>query len=148
DTGASMLAMERGEVDGTSTGYGGLIAAKGDWIRDKTINLLVQYGTARHRDMPDVPSWTDLGRTADDKTLLTLFGVNADIRKSIVAPPGLPPDRIAALRKGFADMLRDPAFLAEVKATNMDFDPADGETLQRIVVDAISVPEALRERAR
>jgi tripartite-type tricarboxylate transporter receptor subunit TctC len=147
-TGGTMLAMERGEIDGTSTGYGGLIANRGDWIRDKKINLIVQYGTVRHPAMADVPSWIDIAKSDDDKKLLGLFGINADIGKSIVAPPGIAPERVQVLRKAFADMLKDPAFLAEVKATNMDFDPVAGGALQKMVLDAISVPQSLRERAR
>jgi tripartite-type tricarboxylate transporter receptor subunit TctC len=148
DTGASALAVERGEVDGTSTGWGGLASTKAEWIKSKKINLVVQYGTTRHPDLPDVPSWTDIAKTPDDARLLKLFGTNADIGKSIIAPPGIAPECVAALRQAFAAMLEDPAFLAEVKAANMDFDPASGEALQKIVLDAVSVPDALRERAR
>ena len=147
-TGSTMLAMERGEIDGTSTGYGGLIAARGEWIRDRKINLVVQYGTARHPAMLDVPSWIDIAKTADDKKLLKMFGINADIGKSIVAPPAIAPERLAVLRTAFADMIKDPLFLAEVKSTNMDFDPVSGDVLQKMVVDAINVPEELRARAR
>ena len=147
-TGATMLATERGELDGMSTGWGGLNAARPNWLRDKTINLIVQMGTLRHPDMPDVPSWIDVAKTEDDKKLLWLFGANADIGKSIVAPPGLPPARIAMLRSAFAAMLTDPAFVADVKKASMDFDHAPGEKLQRIVTDTIELPAALRDRAR
>ena len=57
--------------------------------RTRLINLIVQMGTLRHPDMPDVPSWIDVAKTEDDKKLLWLFGANADIGKSIVAPPGM-----------------------------------------------------------
>ena len=147
-TGATMLATERGELDGMSTGWGGLNAARPNWLKDRMINLIVQMGTVRHPDMPDVPSWVDIAKTDDDKKLLWLFGANADIGKSIVAPPGMPPARIAMLRAAFAAMLKDPAFVAEVKKANMDFDHAPGERLQQIVAETIAVPEALRERAR
>jgi tripartite-type tricarboxylate transporter receptor subunit TctC len=147
-TGATMLATERGELDGMSTGWGGLSAARPNWLRDKSVNLLVQMGTVRHPDMPDVPSWIDVAKTDDDKKLLWLFGANADIGKSIVAPPGMPPARIAMLRAAFSAMLADPAFVAEVRKANMDFDHAPGEKLQQIVAETIALPEALRERAR
>lgn len=147
DTGSTMLAMERGEIDGTSTGWGGLRSAKGDWVREK-INLLVQMGTVRHADLPDVPSWVDLAKTADDKKLLWMFGINAEIGKSILAPPGMAPERIEMLRSAFAAMVKDSKFLADVESAHMDFAPMPGEELQKLVVEAISVPEALRERAR
>jgi tripartite-type tricarboxylate transporter receptor subunit TctC len=145
-TGDTMLATERGELDGMSTGWGGLNAARPNWRKDRMINLLVQMGTVRH--LPDVPSWVDIATTDDDKKLLWLFGANADIGKSIVAPPGMPPARVAMLRTAFAAMLHDPAFVAEVRKANMDFDHAPGERLQRIVAETIALPEALRERAR
>ncbi len=148
NTGAAMLAMEQGEVEGTSTGWGGLAGARPNWIRDKTINMIVQFGTVRHPDLPEVPSWIDIAKTPGDKQLLQVFGANADIGKSIVAPPMMPPERVATLRAAFAAMLKDPAFVADVKNAKMDFDHATGEQLQKIVIDTIQVPEALRERAR
>jgi tripartite-type tricarboxylate transporter receptor subunit TctC len=143
-----MLAMERGEVDGTSTGWGGLAGTKPKWIKERTINMIVQFGTKRHPDLPDVPSWVDIAKTPQDKELLRVFGANADIGKSIVAPPAMPAERVALLRSAFAAMLNDPAFLRDVKNAKMDFDHASGEELQKIVIDTIQVPEDLRARAR
>ncbi len=147
DTGVTMLAMERGELDGTSTGWGGLKSSRGDWVREK-INMIVQMGTVRHPDLPDVPSWVDVARTPDDKKLLGMFGINADVGKSILAPPGMAPERVGLLRSAFAAMLKDREFLANVESAHMDFAPMEGEELQKIVVDAVTVPDALRERAR
>ena len=148
DTNATMLATERREVDGASTGWGGLTATRPTWLRDKMINMIVQMGTVRHPDLQDVPSWVEIAKADEDKKLLWLFGANADIGKSIVAPPGMAPDRVAMLRAAFSAMLKDPAFLADVKQAHMDFDHAPGKRLQQIVVDTIQVPESLRERAR
>jgi tripartite-type tricarboxylate transporter receptor subunit TctC len=148
NTGAAMLAMERGELDGTSTGWGGLAGARPAWIRDRKINMIVQFGTVRHPDLSMVPSWVEIARTPEDKKLLSLFGANADIGKSIVAPPAMPPERVTLLRAAFTKMLKDPAFVTDVRNAKMDFDHASGERLQRIVAETIEVPEALRERAR
>ena len=147
DTGVTMLAMERGELDGTSTGWGGLKSSRGDWVREK-INMLVQMGTIRHPDLSDVPSWVDVAKTPDDQKLLWMFGINAEVGKSIVAPPGMPSERVDMLRSAFARMLKDPEFLANVETAHMDFAPMPGAELQKIVVEAVSVPEAVRERAR
>jgi tripartite-type tricarboxylate transporter receptor subunit TctC len=147
DTNVTMLAMERGELDGTSTGWGGLKSSRGDWVREK-INMIVQMGTVRHPDLPDVPSWVDVAKTPDDRKLLWMFGINADIGKSVLAPPGMAPERVAVLRSAFAAMLKDRDFLANVESAHMDYAPMVGEELQKIVVEAVSVPDALRERAR
>ena len=143
-----MLATERGELDGASTGWGGLTATRPTWLKERMINMVVQMGTARHPDLQDVPSWVEIAKTDEDKKLLWLFGANADIGKSIVAPPAMTPERVAMLRAAFSAMLKDPAFLADVKQAHMDFDHAPGERLQKIVADTIQVPESLRERAR
>jgi tripartite-type tricarboxylate transporter receptor subunit TctC len=147
-TGASYIAAERGEVDGVTTGWGGFRSARPNWISDKKINLIVQMGTVRHPDLPDVPSWIDVAKTEQDKKLLWLFGANAEIGKSLNAPPGLPPERAAMLRKAFAAMLKDPAFLAEIKKLKMDLDHAPSGRVQQILADTAAVPAELRERAR
>jgi len=147
-TGASLLAAERGEVDGITTGWGGFQAARPNWVKDKMINLIVQMGTVRHPDLADVPTWIEVAKTPEDKKLLGLYGANADIGKSIVAPPGMEPARLAILRKAFAAMLKDPAFLAEVKKAKMDFDHAPAERVQQVIAEVSQVPEALRDRAR
>src|SRR5262249_17962568 len=112
------------------------------------INMLVQMGTIRHPDLPDVPSWVDVAKNDDDKKLLWMFGINAEIGKSILAPRGLAPERIGLLRTAFARMLKDPEFLANVETAHMDYAPMTGEELQKAVVEAVTVPQALRERAR
>ena len=97
-----------------------------------------------------MPSWIEIAKTDDDKKLLWLFGANADIGKSIVAPPGYAAgaDRDAA-RVRFRRCSQDPAFLADVKKAHMDFDHAPGERLQQIVdrYDS-SCRWSLRDRAR
>jgi tripartite-type tricarboxylate transporter receptor subunit TctC len=130
DTGVTMLAMERGELDGTSTGWGGLKSSRGDWVREK-INMLVQMGTVRHPDLPDVPSWVDVAKTPDDKKLLWMFGINAEIGKSILAPPGTAPERIDMLRSAFARMLRDPEFLTNVETAHLCADAWRGTSKDR-----------------
>jgi tripartite-type tricarboxylate transporter receptor subunit TctC len=147
-TGASYIAAERGEVDGVTTGWGGFKSARPNWIAGKMINLVVQMGTVRHPDLPDVPSWLDVAKTEEEKKLLYLFGANAEIGKTLNAPPGLPPERLAALRTAYAAMLKDPAFLADIKKLKMDLDHAPAERVQQIFADAAAVPDALRERAR
>src|SRR5262245_50932664 len=110
--------------------------------------MLVQMGTVGHPDLPDVPSWVDIAKTPDDKKLLWMFGINADMGKSILAPPGMAQDRVDMVRSAFARMLKDPEFLPNVEKAHMAFAPLTAEGLQKIVVEAVSLPEALRERAR
>jgi tripartite-type tricarboxylate transporter receptor subunit TctC len=148
DTASAMLAMERGEIEGTSTGWGGLRSSKQNWLRDKALNFLVQYGNERHPDLPDVPTAAELGKTAQDRQLLELFGSSATVGKAVLAPPGMPEERLAVLRSAFDAMVADPEFRADIERSKMEYDPMSGARLQSIVHATLDVPDALRERAQ
>ena len=128
-TGATMLATERGELDGMSTGWGGSQCRAAELAQGPMINMIVQMGTVRHPDMPDVPSWIDIAKTEDDKKLLWLFGANADIGKSLVAPPGLPPARVAMLRTAFCGDAERPGFPRRGQEGQYGFRPCAGRTV-------------------
>jgi tripartite-type tricarboxylate transporter receptor subunit TctC len=145
---AAMLAMERGEVEGASTGWGTMKITKQDWLRDKKVNIIVQYGPERHPELPDVPTAIELGKTLEDKQVLGLYANDASIGKSILAPPKVPTDRVKLLRAAFDAMVKDEEFLADVKQANAEFDPLSGEKLQAIVEQAAQTPASVRERAR
>jgi tripartite-type tricarboxylate transporter receptor subunit TctC len=143
-----MLAMERGETDGAMTTWDTLKVSKNDWLNDKKVNILVQYAPERHRELPAVPTMVELAKTPEDRQILELFSAAASIGRSFIGPPGIPGDRIAALREGFQKMLKDPEFLAEIEKLRLDFDPMSGEKLHQLV-DSIRVDSpAVRERAR
>lgn len=148
DSTAAMLAMEKGEVEGASTGWGTMKISKHDWVRDKKVNIIVQYGPERHPDLPDVPTFVELGRTPEDKQILGLYANDAVIGKSILAPPDIPADRLKALRAAFDAMVKDSAFLDEVKKSNAEFDPMSGEKLQKVVEAVADIPAAAVQRAR
>ncbi len=145
---ASMLAMERGEVDSTFTSWNSIKTTKQDWLRDKTINLIVQLAPYRHADLPNVPDMVSLGETPEQKQILALYGSVATIGRSIFTTPGVPPERLKSLREAFMLMTRDPALLAEIEQTKLELDPMPGEELQRIVANASFLPPDLREQAR
>jgi tripartite-type tricarboxylate transporter receptor subunit TctC len=145
---AAMLAMEKGEVEGASTGWGTMKITKQEWLRDKKVNIIVQYGPERHPDLPDVPTAVELGKTDEDRQVLGLYANDASIGKSILAPPKVPADRTTVLRAAFDAMVKDPEFLDEVKQANAEFDPLSGEKLQAVVEKAAQTPESVRARAR
>lgn len=143
-----MLAMERGETDGAMTSLNTLRTSKAEWLKDKKVNVLIQYVPERLKDLPDVPALVELGKTPEDKQILGLFASTATVGKALVAPPDVPKETLGILRKAFAAMIKDPEFLAEVQKTNTEFDPASGEELQKMVEAVANMPEALRKRAR
>lgn len=143
-----MLAMERGEVDGAMTSWNTLSTSKQEWVRDRKVNVIVQYVSQRLKEMPNTPALAELGRTADDRQILELFASSATIGKAILAPPDVPADHVRMLRQAFAAMLTDPTFLADVEKNKTEYDPASGEELQRMVEAASGISAAARDLAR
>ena len=90
---AGMLAMERGETDASSTSWGTLRSSKGDWLRDKRVNLLLFYMGERIAEAPDVPAAGEMGLTDEGRQILKLYASGADIGRSFIAPPGLSAER-------------------------------------------------------
>ncbi len=134
-----LLAMERGETDGALTSWNTLNTARHEWIVDKKINVLVQYGLERTPEMPDVPTMVELGRTPDDKAMFAFYVSGGEVGRAFMVPPGVPADRVAVLRKAFDEMVQDPELLAEIEKGKLDFHPASGEKLQKIVADTAGV---------
>lgn len=143
-----MLAMERGETQGAFTSWNTIKTTRQEWLKNKTINIIVQFAETRHPDLADVPAMVELGTTDEDKRILALYASGATVGRSVIAPPGVPAERVAALRAGFEAMLRDDQFLAEIKRTGAEFDPMSGSALQKLVAGFDNLPPALLERAR
>ena len=130
-----MLAMEKGEVDGGLPSWNNVVRLKPEWIRDKRIHPLVQWVGQRTPELPDVPTAVELGRTPADRDVLAFYASGEELGRSLVAPPGLPADRIALLRRAFDRMLADDDFLAEIQRLRQEFAPLPGEALQRLVTE-------------
>jgi tripartite-type tricarboxylate transporter receptor subunit TctC len=142
-----LLAMERGEVEGAYSLLSDFRARKGEWLRDKTVNVLFFIGGERVPDYPDVPLVHETAKTEDDRQILKLLSAG-DIGRAVFTTPAVPADRVAALRKGFDSMLRDPAFKADAEKAKLDLEPMSGERLQTIVEEMVKFPPHLVERAR
>ena len=143
------LAMERGEVDGRGANpYAGYLASKPSYLADKLITPIVQIGLAKEPGLPDTPLLIDQQVASADKPLLALFTRSAAIGRPIAVAPGVPTERVAALRRAFDATLRDPAFLAEAARENIDIRPTDGETLSGLVRAVIDAPADTRARMR
>ncbi len=136
---AGMLAMERGEVDGALTSWNTLKVSKQDWLKNNKINLLVQYTLERSPELPNVPAVVELGKTQADKDLLAFYSGGGAVGRSFLTTPGVPADRVAALRAAFDAMSKDPAFLGEIEKTKSEFNPMSGEQLQKLVANMSKV---------
>lgn len=144
----AMLAMLRGEADALSMPWSILKNTGKQLLEEKKINLLLQTGAEKDADLPQLPRMIDLARNDEERKVLELFASPGLIGRSVVAPPGVPPERVAELRRAFMQTMQDPAFIADVKKAKLDLNPMPGEALQEAVVRMGDVPDALVARAR
>ena len=148
DAAASVLALERGEVDGVTSSWNSLKNMRPHWLQEKTAHVLVQYALKSHSQLQGIPLAVDLAKTAEDRELLVLFMSAAEIGLALMAPPQTPAENVAILRNAFSAMLDDAEFKADAAKIEPDFDPLPGGPLQDVVVAARVDKPQLLERVR
>ena len=143
------LAAERGEVDvNGSFSLPAVLVQHSDWVHDGKAVILYQNALKRFPELPQVPTLTDLMLTDEGRTVARVVAGMAEIGRSILTTPGVPEDRLAALRTAFQDMLKDPDFLAACKQRNMMLDPATGADMDAINQDTMNLPKPIVEALR
>ncbi len=144
----TMLAMERGELDGSLPSWNTIKRTKPDWIAEKKIHPLVQFAFVRSPDLPDTPTSVELGGNAQDRAVLEFYTSGEELGRSILAPPGLPADRLRMLREAFDRMLVDEDFVAEVRKARLEFNPLSGVKLQAIAAATVGASRETIDRTR
>jgi tripartite-type tricarboxylate transporter receptor subunit TctC len=144
----AQLAVERGEVEGHSTSWTAVKVGHPDWWPKKTISILVQFSLSRHPELPDIPTAVDLARNQDEKQVLSAIMVAAEIGSAFFTTPGVPPERLAALRRAFDATMKDPAFLAEAEKLQIEILPMTGEALQKLVGELAATPPEIVARVK
>jgi tripartite-type tricarboxylate transporter receptor subunit TctC len=147
-TSAVNLAIESGEVQamGRATYYG-FASQKPDWIRDKKVNIIVQLGFGRQRELPEVPLLTDLVKGDEDKQIVELISLPTSIGYSHWLAPEVPAARVSALRDAYVAALKDEALLAEAKKLNLEIVPKTAAQLQALIQQTSATPQPIREKA-
>ncbi len=141
------LAMEGGEIGSRgSNPWASWKATKPDWVKDKKINILVQIGLTKAVDLPDVPLLIDLATNEDDRAVLKLISAPATIGRPLFGPPGMPPERVATLRKAFDEMVKSKTFLDDAARERLDINPVSGADLAKIVSEIVATPKAIADR--
>jgi tripartite-type tricarboxylate transporter receptor subunit TctC len=144
-----LLAVERGEADGTAgVSWGNITANKPDWVREKKINVMVQLGTKKHPDLGDAPLVMEFARNASDKGVLELIFARQEMAYPIVAPPGVSPERVQTLRRAFDAVVRDPEYLVDLRRQSLDSDPMKGADMAALVDRIYASPLDVIARAR
>ena len=142
-------ALEAGEVEAMASPFwSSLKTSRPAWYKEGKIRFLFQYGGSDpHPELKDVPLALDLLQTEADKTLLVVAAAPLGLGRPFGAPPGIPADRLAALRTAMMTTFRDPAFLADCAKQRLECaDPKSGEELSTLVSRAYSAPADVRKR--
>src|SRR6202050_4091873 len=142
------LALERGEVQGTIANWSTLKALNSNWIADGKIRLIVQWGLKKLPEIGSVPSIFDYLKTDADRAALKLVVARLEFGRPFFLPPGVPPARVAAVRRAFDAAVKDPAFLAEAATAKLDIDPLGGEDVQALVDEVSQTPPDVVARVR
>lgn len=143
-----VLAMERGEVNGRcGWSWSTVKATHPKWLEEKKINILAQLALSKHPDLPDVPLITELATSQEQRQILQLVFARQVMGRPFLAPPGIPADRAAALRKAFMDTMTDKEFLADAERSQLEINPVPGEELERLVAEVYRTPAALTQKA-
>lgn len=142
------LAMERGEVQGRcGWSWSSVLSTHLQWYKDKKFTVLMQLALEKHPDLPDVPLIIDLAKTDEQRQILKLIFARQVMGRPFLAPPDLPMDRAAALRKAFMDTMNDPDFRAEADKAQMEITPVSGEALAKLVKEIYATPPELAHKA-
>jgi tripartite-type tricarboxylate transporter receptor subunit TctC len=142
-------AIERGEIEGEGgIGWAAVKAQVPQWIADRKIRLIAQYGLRRHAELADVPSMLELAKSDADRRALLMLFARTEYGRPYFLPPEVPAARVAALRHAFDETMRDPAFVADAAKLQLDVDPMSGEQVQALVGDLARTPSEVMARVR
>ena len=145
------LAIEKDEVKGLcGFSWSSLKAQRPDWLRSGFIRVLVQEHDKGHPDISamGVPLAVDFATTADNRRVMELVYSSETFGRPYMMAPGVPADRVAALRAAFMETMRDPDLLAEAHRLGIEIDPISGEELQALAEKIFTTPPAVVERAK
>ena len=141
------LAIERGEIHGSGSASFEYVNGKG-WLDKKLARLFYTIGLARSAKAPDAPTVVELASDTRGKNIMRLAASASEIGRSVLAPPGLAPERADALRQAFAQMVKDPDFIAESNRRGLDVEPLPPDAILKIVADDLSMPADVVEGLR
>ncbi len=144
----TFMAIESGEAHGRcGLTFSSLKASKPDWLRDDKINIMLQMGLEKSRELPNVPLASDL-LSPEDRQVLELVTMGTAVGRPFAAPPGTPPARVEILRRAFDAVMKDRALLEEGRAMQAEISPTSGEEVQKIIARLYATPKPVVDRAK
>jgi len=147
-TNDTVLAMERGEVDGLcGLSWSTLQSRHLEWMKSGKINIVVQAAFKKQPELAGVPLITDLVKTPEQGQILKLILTSQEMARPFAAPPGIPEDRRAALLAAFERTMRDPEFLEEARKLNLEVNPVSAHAIDDLLAELYATPKEVLERA-
>jgi tripartite-type tricarboxylate transporter receptor subunit TctC len=147
-TNEQALSMERGETEGyCGVSYSTLKTRYTKWLAEGSINILVQNAIEKHPELPNVPLITDMAKNAEQAQIIRLIVATQNMARPFLAPPGIPADRAAALRKAFDETMKDPEFLAEADKMKVEISPMSGAEVNAMLAELYATPKGAIEKA-
>jgi len=142
------LAIERNEISGAVVSWTIFKTLRRKWFDTGYAVPVVQFGSAREKDLPNVPLAIELAQTPQQKAVARFMASNVDVGRSFILPPGVPAERVAALRTAFDRMVRDKEFVADITKAGFDLSPATGQEVQNAVATATKLDDKLAATIR
>jgi len=139
-----VLAITRKEVDGRcGWSWSSMMAYNKSMYQSKAINVALQLASERLPELADVPTIIDVARDADERAALKLIMSRQTMARPYVAPPGIPPERLNALRAAFDATLTDPQFLADAQKQELEVRPVSGVKAEELIREIYASPPAV-----
>ena len=142
------IALERGEIQGRANNWLSWKTGKPDWLRDGKIVHLVQISHHRAPDLRDVPLLVDLASNEADAQMFRFISSIGPIGRGLALPDSVPADRIALLRDAFENTLKDPAFLKDAAARQIEIDPTTGPEVEKEIARVLATPRSVVDKLR
>jgi tripartite-type tricarboxylate transporter receptor subunit TctC len=134
------LAMERGEIQARGGSWISIVTLAPQYISEKKIKPLAVDGLTRDPLIPDVPTLLELAPTENQKAAERLISGADAFARAFFLLPGVPPERVAALRQAFNETMKDPELLDEAKKLGIPIEPQVGEELDKIAAQIVASP--------
>jgi len=140
------IALERDEVQGIGDwAWSSLKSVRPSWLAEKKVNILMQSALQPDPDLAGIPLALDFVKNDVDRRVMELYLTQKTVARPVIAPPGVPADRVAALRQAFSALARDKEFLADAQRSNLDVSPVSGAEVDKIVaIIASASPETFQ----
>ena len=144
------LAIERGEVQGRcGFSWSSIVSTRPQWLKDKFVNVLIQMSLAKHPDIPkEVPLIMDYAKNDEQRQMMEVIFSRQTMGRPFAAPPGVPAERVKALRDAFDKTMADPEFKAAAAKAKQEINPKGGDDIQKVIQKIFQTPKPLVDKIK